>query len=160
MSTVDPSERSLGELFSDLGAELSELMRMEVELAKVEARAEATRLQRAVILVAVAGVGALIALIILSIALAWWIDLELNTAVAFAIVGVLWVAVAAAAGVIARNKLREVQPLPETTDAIRGAVTGDRAHPSAHSSGTTHDLLDTTHQISDTTRRNIKETTR
>jgi hypothetical protein len=35
-SDVDPSERSLGELFGDLGAELSQLLRKEVELAKVE----------------------------------------------------------------------------------------------------------------------------
>lgn len=156
MSDLDPSERSLGELFGDLGTELSQLLRKEVELAKVEARAEAGRLTRAVTLFAVAGVGALIALIILSMALAWWIDLGLNTAVSFAIVGALWVVVAAIAASVARKKLQDVKPLPETTDAIKGAVSGERAD-NGH---VPHTALTPTHQISDTTRSNLKETTR
>jgi uncharacterized membrane protein YqjE len=158
MSHVDPSEKSLGELVGDLGSDLSALLRKEVELAKVEARLEANRLTRAVILFAVAAVGALIALIILSMALAWWIDLELNTAVSFAIVGAIWVVVAAVAAAVARKKLQEVEPLPETTDAIKGAVTGERAD-----NGHAPDLRirnDSTHQASGATRHDIKESTR
>ena len=154
---VDPSERSLGELFGDLGSELSQLLRKEVELAKVETRAEASRLSRAVMLFAIAGVGALLALIILSMALAWWIDLELNTAVSFAIVGALWVVIAAVAAMIAKKKLAEVKPLPETTDALKGAVSGERADNGA--AVPTTSTVDPTHQISDTTRRSIKEHT-
>lgn len=157
MSAVDPSERSLGELFGDLGSELSQLLRKEVELAKVETRAEASRLTKAATLFAVAGVGALIALIILSMALAWWIDLELNTAVSFAIVGALWIVIAAVAATVARKKLADVQPLPETTDALKGAVTGERANGSSVTRTTS--TLSPTHQISDTTRPSIKEHT-
>jgi uncharacterized membrane protein YqjE len=156
MSVVDPPERSLGELFGDLGSELSQLLRKEVELAKVETRAEATRLTRAITLFAVAAVGALIALIILSMALAWWIDLELNTAVSFAIVGALWIVIAAVAATVARKKLAEVQPLPETTDALKGAVSGERANGNGIPTTST---LSPTHQISDTTRTSIKEHT-
>jgi uncharacterized membrane protein YqjE len=154
MSAIEPSERSLGDLFGDLGAELAQLLRKEVELAKVETRAEASRLTRAITLFAVAAVGALIALIILSMALAWWIDLELNTAVSFAIVGALWVVLAAFAAAIARKKLAEVQPLPETTEALKGAVSGERADAGGIPTTST---LSTTHQISDTTRTSIKE---
>lgn len=157
MSTVDTSERSLGELFGDLGSELSQLLRKEVELAKVETRAEASRVTRAMTLFAVAAVGAFIALIILSMALAWWIDLELNTAVSFAIVGALWIVIAAVAATVARKKLAEVQPLPETTDALKGAVSGERADGNAGI--TTSSTLSPTHQISDTTRPSIKEHT-
>lgn len=156
MSAVNPNERSLGELFGDLGAELSQLLRKEVELAKVETRAEASRLTQAVALFAVAALGALIALTILSMALAWWIDLELNTAVSFAIVGALWIVIAAVAAMVARKKLAEVQPLPETTDALKGAVSGERADDIAGIR--TNTTLDPTHQISDTTPR-IKEHT-
>ena len=157
MSAIDPSERSLGELFGDLGSELSQLLRKEVELAKVETRAEASRLTRAMTLFAVAAVGALIALIILSMALAWWIDLELNTAVSFAIVGALWIVIAAVAATIARKKLAEVQPLPETTDALKGAVSGERAD--STSAISTNSTLSPTHQISDTPRPSLKEHT-
>lgn len=155
MSDINnPPERSLGDLFGDLGAELSQLMRKEVELAKVETRAEASRLSKAMTLFAVAAVGGLVALIILSMALAWWIDLELNTAVSFAIVGALWVVVAAAAAMIARKKLAEVKPLPATTDAVKGAMSGERADERAAHTNT----ISPTHQISATTPR-IKEPT-
>ncbi|MET1231544.1 MAG: RDD family protein, partial [Candidatus Limnocylindrales bacterium] len=71
----------------------SQLLRKEVELAKVEAREEAHRLTKAATFGAIAGVAALLALVILSMALAWWIDEALNTAVAFAIVGALWIVI-------------------------------------------------------------------
>ncbi len=156
MSDIDPSERSLGELFGDLSSELSLLLRKEVELAKVETRAEASRLTQAVTLYATAALGGLIALTILSMALAWWIDLELNTAVSFAIVGALWVIITAVAAMIARKKLAAVQPLPETTSALKGAVSGERADDDPRTR--TRSNLDPTHQISDTTPR-IKEHT-
>lgn len=156
MSSVDPTERSLGELFSDLGAELSQLLRKEVELAKVETRAEASRVSKAAALFAVAAAGVLIALITLSMAVAWWIDLELNTAVSFAIVGALWILVAAVAATVARKKLAEVQPLPETTDALKSAVSGERAENHGIRTAST---LSPTHQISDTSRPSLKEHT-
>lgn len=155
MSVTNTPERSLGDLFGDLGAELSQLLRKEVELAKVETRAEASRLTNAMMLFAVAAVGALIALTILSMALAWWIDMALNTAVSFAIVGALWIVLAVVAAMVARKKLAEVEPLPETTNALKGAVSGERAD--VHAAGNTN-TISADHQISDTTPR-IKEHT-
>ena len=95
MTAVDPPEASLGELFGALGSDLSQLLRKEVELAKVEAREEAHRLTKAATFGTIAGIAGLLALVILSMALAWWIDEALNTAVAFAIVGGIWVVIAA-----------------------------------------------------------------
>jgi uncharacterized membrane protein YqjE len=158
MSALDAPEPSLGELFGELGSDLSTLLRKEVELAKVEAREEANRVTRAAMFGVVAAVAALLALVILSMALAWWIDESLNTAVAYAIVGAIWIVIAAATAVIARKELSRVRPLPETTDAIKGAVTGERAddEPSRRDqTGAT--VLSPTHQISDT-RQTHKET--
>ena len=101
MTAVDSPEPSLGELFGELGSDLSMLLRKEVELAKAEAREEAHRLTRAATFGIVAAVAALLALVVLSMALAWWIDEGLNTAVAFAIVGAVWIIVAAASAAIA-----------------------------------------------------------
>lgn len=151
------SERSLGELFSELGSNLSHLLRKEIELAKVEARAEAHRVTRAAAFAVIAGVAALLAMVILSMALAWWIDQGLNTAVAFAIVGVVWLVVAAIGLTVARSEFRRVQPLPETTDAIKGAVTGERADDGPSRTAADVAALSPTHQISDTRRAN-KET--
>jgi uncharacterized membrane protein YqjE len=151
------SEPSLGDLFGDLGRDLSMLLRKEVELAKVEAREEARRLTSAATAGVVAAVAALLALILLSTALAWWIAEALNTAVAFAIVGLLWVLVAAIGATMARKKIGEVQPLPETADAIKGAVTGERADEKSFNTSTDTRVLSPTHQISDT-RQPQKET--
>jgi len=158
VSAFEQPEASLGELFGELGADLSQLLRKEVELAKVEAREEAHRLTKAATFGAITAVAALLALIILSMALAWWIDQGLNTAVAFAIVGAIWIVIAAVAASIARTAMSRIRPLPDTTDAIKGAVTGERADNEApHTHPTATAVLDPTHQISDT-RRTHKET--
>lgn len=158
MSALDQPEASLGELFGELGSDLSQLLRKEVELAKVEAREEAHRLTKAATFGSIAGVAALLALVILSMALAWWIDEGLNTAVAFAIVGAIWVVIAAVAAAIARTALSRIRPLPETADAIKGAVTGERVSDQpSYNHATAATALNPTHQISDT-RRAHKET--
>jgi uncharacterized membrane protein YqjE len=157
MTAVDSSEPSLGELFGELGSDLSTLLRKEVELAKVEAREEARRLTRATTFGIVAGVAALLALVILSLALAWWIDEGLNTAVAFAIVGAIWTIVAAATAAIARTEMSRIRPLPETADGIKGAVTGERAIDEPRAERTGAAVLSPTHQIRET-RHTDKET--
>ena len=158
MSATEQPEASLGELFGELGSDLSQLLRKEVELAKVEAREEAHRLTKAATFGAIAGVAALLALVILSMALAWWIDEGLNTAVAFAIVGALWTVIAAVTASVARTAVSRIRPLPDTADAIKGAVTGERASDEpSHTNGTAAAVLDPTRQISDT-RSTHKET--
>ena len=163
MTAIDQPEPSLGELFGELGADLSRLVRKEVELAKTEAREEAHRLTKAATFGAVAGVAALLALILLSMALAWWIDEALNTAVAFGLVGAIWIVVTAVAVMTARSAIAGIRPMPETADAIKGAVTGERATDGTYDTNDTDDRLDTaalspTHQISDTRRHTDKET--
>jgi len=157
MTAIDQPEPSLGELFGELGADLSRLVRKEVELAKTEAREEAHRLTKAATFGAVAGVAALLALILLSMALAWWIDEALNTAVAFAIVGAIWVVVTAIAVMTARSAVAGLRPMPETADAIKGAVTGERATDDVQGRLDTA-AISPTHQISDTRRHTDKET--
>jgi len=112
-------EASLGELFAEMTRELSGLFRQEVELAKVETRQEVQRGSKAAAAMAIAGVGALLAVLFFSLALALLIDQALNTALSFFIVGVLWAIAAAVLISIGRKKLRDVRPLPETTGSIK-----------------------------------------
>lgn len=155
--TSATSEPSLGDLVGDLGSDLSQLMRKEVELAKVEARAELRRMSRAATFAGIAGLAALVASVILSIALAWWLDQGLSTAVAFAIVGAIWLLLATVAVTVVRSEISQLRPLPETTDAIKGAVTGERADDGPARTAADALRLSPTHQISDT-RRSDKET--
>ena len=71
-------------------SELSTLFRQEIELAKTEARDEAKKAGKAGAMFGGAAVAGWLALLLLSLALAWLLDQAMNTALAFAIVGVLW----------------------------------------------------------------------
>jgi F0F1-type ATP synthase assembly protein I len=113
------ADATLGELFKEMTTELSGIFRQEVELAKVETREEVQRGSKAAAAMAVAGVGALLAVLFLSLALAWLLDQGLNTALSFLIVGLLWAIVAAVLISVGRKKLRQVRPLPETTASIK-----------------------------------------
>ena len=116
------SDMSLGELFAEMSSDLSTLFRKEVELAKVEAKDEVAQLSKAGSMMAGAAVGALLTLTMLSFALAWWIDQELNTAVSFLIVGLLWAAIAAVLATVGRKKLKDVDVLPQTKETIKEDV--------------------------------------
>ena len=76
-------------------------MRQEIALAKVETKEELTKVGKAAGMVGAAVVAAHMALLFLSLALAWLLSQAINRAAAFAIVGVLY---AAAAGLLGRNR--------------------------------------------------------
>jgi len=120
-------EASLGELIGEMTSEVSTLFRKEVELAKVETREEARRAAKAGAMLAVAGVAALLALMLLSFALAWLLDEWMHVAVAFLIVGAVWAIVAAVLVMAGRRRLREVQTLPETVDSLKEDVAWAKA---------------------------------
>lgn len=112
-------EASLGELFGEFTSQMGNLFRQEVELAKVEAKTEAKRAGRGAAMAGAGGVLALVALIMLSMALAWLLDQGLNRALSFAIVGVLWLVSAAVLIRAGRAQLAAVQPLPTTTETLK-----------------------------------------
>jgi uncharacterized membrane protein YqjE len=115
-------DRSLGELFGEMTTDLSTLMRKEVELAKVEAKEEASRLGKGVGMFAGAGLAGWLALLFLSLALAWLLDQAMNTALAFAIVGVLWGVVALVLVTRGKREVKQVEPLPTTVRTVKEDV--------------------------------------
>jgi len=112
-------DESLGELFSSLTRDLTSLMHKEIELAKVEAKEEVKKAGTGVGMMAGAGVTAHLALIFISLALAWLLDQAMNRALAFAIVGVLWAIVAAVLLSKGRAQVKTMRGLPETTRTIK-----------------------------------------
>jgi len=115
-------DASLGELFSEMTSNLSTLFRQEVQLAKTEAREEVAQGGKAGAMFGAAGVAGWLALLLLSLALAWLLDQAMNTALAFAIVGVLWVIAAAIFASRGRAMLGNVRGLPETRETIKEDV--------------------------------------
>src|ERR1700712_5491333 len=116
-------ELSLGELFGEMTADLSTLMRKEIELAKVEAKEEGGRAGKGAGMFAGAGLAAWLAFVFLSFGLAWLLDQAMNRALAFAIVGVLWAIAGAVLALRAKAEIKKVEPLPTTVQTLKEDVT-------------------------------------
>jgi uncharacterized membrane protein YqjE len=113
----EPDE-SVGELVGKVASDIGALITSEVQLAKVELREEATRLGRAVGLLGSGALVAWFAALLLSVAAAWGLGELLDSIpLGFLIVGAIYAAVAAVLIVLARNRMREVHPVPEATIA-------------------------------------------
>ncbi len=124
------ADLSLGDLAAELSEEISTLFRKEVELAKTEAREELGYAGKAAGFFGAAAVAGWLALLLLSLALAWLLDQELNTALSFAIVGALWAIAAIVFQGAARTKLAGVRGLPQTKQTIKEDVQWARAQQS------------------------------
>jgi len=121
---VEPKrpDASLGELFSEMTQNLGTLFRQEVELAKTEAKEEAAAAGKASAMLVVGGVAAVLALAFLSAGLAWLLDNVMGSALAFALVGVAWIVIAAVLVAVGRRRLSEISTLPETKQSIKEDV--------------------------------------
>jgi len=115
-------ERSLGELFGEMTSEVSTLFRQEVQLAKTEAKDEASRAAKGIGMFAGAGVAAWMALLFVSLALAWLLDQAMNTALAFLLVGLIWVVAAAVLALVGKSRIKSAEPLPTTVQTIKEDV--------------------------------------
>jgi uncharacterized membrane protein YqjE len=115
-------DRSLGELFAEMTSEMGTLVRQELALAKVEAKEEGARLGKGAGMLGGAGLAGWLALLFLSLALAWLIDQALNTALSFAIVGVLWGIGALVLMSVGKKQLQQAKGLPKTTTTIKEDV--------------------------------------
>lgn len=110
-----PDDASLGDLFSSLTSDLSQLVRSEMELARVEIREEAGKAGKAAGMLGGGVVAALVALILLTSAAAWGLAEVVDAGWAFLIVGVVIGALAALLAMNGRRKLAEVRPVPDQT---------------------------------------------
>ena len=111
----DAPEPSLGELFGSLTNDLSQLVRSEMELARVEIREEAGKAGKAAGMLGAGALAAYLALILLTSAAAWGLAEVVDAGWAFLIVGLVVAAVAAALLLTGRKKLGDVRPVPDQT---------------------------------------------
>ena len=113
-------ERSLGELFGQLGSDVGTLVRKEIELAKVETRQEVRKATQAATAFGAGALTAVFALLFASFALAWLLDQAMNTALAFLIVGVLYGIVAAVLIMQGRKRMAAINVVPtETVETVK-----------------------------------------
>jgi len=110
------ADQSLGELFGRMTTDVGKLISTQVELAKLEIKDEVVRAGKGAGMVGGGGLAALLALLLLSFAAAYWIaDAMDNTGTGFLIVGLAYAAVAAVLVVMGKQKINEATPVAEQT---------------------------------------------
>jgi hypothetical protein len=120
----DVEGTSVGQLMGEVAKDLSTLMRQELELAKVEVKAEAKKAGAGAGLFGAAGFAGYMVLMFLSIALWWALSHLVGHSWSALIVAVLWGIVAAVTGLMGKKKFQEVHPKPERTVETLSQVPG------------------------------------
>ena len=114
------SDTSIGELIGNISDDLSTLFRQEVELAKAEVKAEASKAGKAAGMLGAAGFAGYLTVVLLSFALVFALGNVMDPGWAALIVAVLWGIIGAVLYANGRKKLKHVDPVPHrTVDTIK-----------------------------------------
>jgi hypothetical protein len=127
---ANPSEASLGELFSEMTSDIGLLVRKEIELAKTETKEELTRAGRGAAMFGAAGVAGLLALLLVSFAAAWALAVVIPTGWAFLVIGAIYAAVAAVVALRGREQMKRVGAPEQTIQTLKEDVQWARARTS------------------------------
>jgi hypothetical protein len=115
-SANDASERTLGRIVADATHDISSIIHSEIALAKAEIGADAKKVRLGAGIFAVAGTFAFLALILLPIAAAYGlVAAGLAPWLAFLIVAVLLLVVAAILALVGKRSIGKVKGKPERT---------------------------------------------
>lgn len=112
---TDVGDRPLSDLLSELSDDVTTLMRQEVQLAKLELKAEATKAGKAGGLLGAGAVLGYVSLLLLLWAVSWGLAAVMPTGLAFLIVGLVVGVMAAVLAMLGRKRLQKVDPAPDTT---------------------------------------------
>ena len=112
-------DRSLGELISGITADLSMLIREELDLAKAELQQSAERAGKGAGLLGGAAVAGYFVLLFVSLALWWAIGSATGLGWSAVIVAAIWAVIAAVLTTASRGSLRQVRGLPRTADTVK-----------------------------------------
>ena len=108
-------DKSLGELFSDLSGEFTDLMRTQIELAKTELKDEAKKSGRIAGMFGAAAFAGYLAAVLIAFAAAWGLAEVMPEGWAFLIVGAVFAVVAYILYARARDQARKTQFMPKDT---------------------------------------------
>jgi hypothetical protein len=126
---VPPGARpSVGDAFSDVAADLSALIRQEVELAKAEVRQSAVRAGKGAGMLAGAGVSGHLVLVFASVAGWWGLGEVIGHGWSALAVSAAWLIVAAVLALAGRREISAVPGAPRTAQTVKkipGAVKGN-----------------------------------
>ena len=108
-------DKSLGDLFGDLSSEFTDLLKTQVELAKIEISNEARKAGKTAGIFGGAAVTGYMALLLLSFAVVWALENVMDAGLAFFIVGAIYAIAAAVLFARGRERAKAVNMVPEKT---------------------------------------------
>jgi uncharacterized membrane protein YqjE len=110
-----PDDRSLGDIVGDIAADLSSMVRSELELAKTEAKQEVAKAGRGAGLFGGAAISGYFALLFLSLFVMYLLDNAMALEWAALIVFAVWAIAAAVMAVLGRKQIKTFDPKLSTT---------------------------------------------
>jgi hypothetical protein len=116
---TDVGSASVGELVGQVATDLSTLMRQEVQLAKAELQAEASKAGKGAGLIGGAGYAGLLLGVFASLTLAALLDLAMPEWTAYLIVTLLWAATALFLFTKGKAQLKHVHGPTQTIDSLK-----------------------------------------
>ncbi|HET7488572.1 MAG TPA: phage holin family protein [Acidimicrobiales bacterium] len=118
------SERSVGELLSGVSSNLQNLLRSEMELARIETKDQIAKAGKAGAMFGGTAVAAFVGLLLVSMAAAWGLAEVMPPGLAFLIVGVVFAVAAGLLFMQAKRKLAGFSPVPtQTVQTLKQDVT-------------------------------------
>ena len=127
--TPDGSQASLGSLIGEVGRDVSDLVRQEVELAKAELRTDAKRTGQVAGVFGGAGLAGYMTLLFLSFAAWWGLANVMDQGWAALIVAGVWAVAAAILFAVGRSRARAIRGPQQTAQTVReipSAFSGQR----------------------------------
>ena len=118
-SVPTETPRSLGELVGEITADLSTLMRQEVELAKAEATQSAKRAGKGAGMFGGAGVAGHFVLLFLSISLWWALGDGMGHGWSALVVAAIWAVIAAVLALAGRKEFAAIRGLDRTAETVK-----------------------------------------
>jgi uncharacterized membrane protein YqjE len=118
----EQEEQPIGELFSELSGNLQQLMRKEVELAKVEATEQAKRAGKAGAMFGATAAMGFFGVLLVLFAAAWGLAEAIPTGLAFLAVGLLCLVIAGLFAVQGKKKVSQIGPPKQTVETLKQDV--------------------------------------
>jgi Flp pilus assembly protein TadB len=110
----------LGQIVGDITADMSRLIRQELDLAKAEAKQEVSKLGKGVGMFGGAGVAGFFTLFFVSLAVTYLLDNWMPVELAALVVAVVWGVVAAVLALRGRREMKAANPaLPTTQQTLK-----------------------------------------